>query len=188
MRFSGRRAARVVLCIAAIGLTTMFNRPALAAANCPARSAAMPVVSWLLGQIDSVTIHHLTLVNNQLVEVSGYPVTTAEPKFLNGLLNLTGTYVKWNGYDAPSPFGSFYYPNWGNWYAQYELRVGPAVYSVWMWRSYRFNTGMLLVFTFKDMLQSADGSGQHTGDHDFCMTAVPLWSIRRLESALTTGN
>lgn len=147
----------------------------------------MPVVSWLLNQIDSVTVHHFNLVNNQLVEVSGYPTTTADPNFIKGVLNLTGTYVKWNGYDAPSPFGYFYYPNWGSWYAEYELRVGQAVYSVWMWRSRRYNTGSLLVFTFSDMAQAADSSGQHAGQHDFCMTAVPVWSIRRLESSLTAG-
>jgi hypothetical protein len=183
------RLARIGIAIGVmiISLVAVHPEPAVAAPNCPAKSAAMPVVSWLLGQVDSVTVHHFNLVNNQLVEASGYPITTADPDFLQRLLNLTGSYVKWNGYDAPSPFGYFYYPNWGSWYAQYELHVGGAVYSIWMWRSRRYYTGSLLVFTFSDMAQAADGSGQYAGQHDFCMTAVPVWSLNRLESSLNVG-
>lgn len=156
MGLSARRLMRLGIVVGAIALTMTSPRPTQAKVTCPARSAAMPVVSWLVDHIDSVTVHHLTSQNDSLVEVDGYPKTSTDPAFINAVLSLTGSYVPWNGYDSPSPFGSFYYPRWGNWYAEYELRTSQEVYYAWMWRSARYNRERLLVFTFSDMETGTD--------------------------------
>jgi hypothetical protein len=184
MRMMVRRFIRLGIGIVIIGLALAPPKPGLAAVSCPPKSAAIPVVSWLINQLDSVTIHRFSVLNGRQVEVRGYPKTSTDPAFLEGVLNLTGAYVQWNGYNSPSPFGAFYYPRWGDWFAQYELRTGQDVYFVWMWRSTRYNRARLLVFTFADLQSSTDSQGQHEGQHHFCMTAVPVWVIERLEQAL----
>ncbi len=181
MRQSARKLLRSAIAIAAISLAAAFNRPALSAPTCPARSAAMSVVGWLVARADAVTIHRYSSVNGNLVEADGYPKTSTDQSFVNAVLHLTGSYVRWNGYNSRSPFGSFYYPNWGAWYAKYEVHSGPDVHYVWMWRSYWRNPGSLLAFTFADMAQGTDSKGQHQGEHDFCMTSVPVWVVNRLQ-------
>src|SRR5689334_23135543 len=107
-----QRVLQLGIVIVVIGLVFGMPRPSLAAVTCPARSAAMPVVRWLVDRLDSVTIHRFQVVNGSLVEPAGYPKTSADPAFLKGVLSLSGSYVRWNGYDSPSPFGAFYYPRY----------------------------------------------------------------------------
>ncbi len=179
---------QLLLCLgmtlAAVGLMGSGFRSVRAMPACPARSAAMPVVSWLVDHLDSVTVHRFGVVEGNLVEVGGYPKTSTDPAFLSRVLSLSGSYVRWNGYDSPSPFGAFYYPRWGNWYTELELHVDSAAYYVWMWRSERYNRGRLLVFTFADLDVGTDSQGQHAGEHNFCMASLPVAVIERLERLL----
>ena len=61
MGISERRFIRLVSGIVVIGLTLGLKTPSLAVA-CPARSAAMPVVSWLVDHVDSVTVDRFSFV------------------------------------------------------------------------------------------------------------------------------
>ncbi len=158
-----------------------FGHPAQALAACPARSDSIPVVSWLLNHIDSVTVHRFRWPSGGLTEEPGYPKVVNDPTVLNNLLHLTGSYVPWNGYDSNTTFGDFYYPTSGSWYDEYELHADGTVYPLWIGRSELHNTRNVLAFLFRDMQANADANGQHMGNHHFCMASVPLVKLGQLD-------
>src|SRR5690348_13045179 len=94
--------AQLALLVCVVGLNFTIYQPTHAMEDCPEKSRAMPVISWLVAHIDSVTVRRFKVVNGESVEAEGYPKTTENPQFINNLLTLIGSFVQWNGYDSPS--------------------------------------------------------------------------------------
>lgn len=171
-----------IIAIAALIVGFVHSSTVIASVKCPS-GPTVPVVSWLTQHIDSVTAHYLWWrPGNSLspVRYGGTAVHT-DAKFINGLLSLTGAYVKWNGYNSATPFGDFTYPRDGEWYEWYEIRTGQNVYQIWIWSPLKYTQDARLVFTFADMQQTTDGHGQHMGEHDFCMASVSRSAINKFD-------
>jgi len=152
-----------------------------AAVGCPT-GARLPVVSWLTQRIDSVTIEHLWWRPETRPPAKyGYSTTTHDPRFIQGLLSLTGAPVPWLDYSHKEPFGGFTYPDGGQWFEEYTLHVGKTDYQVWVWYEWDYTARNVLVFTFADMIQSTDNQGQHKGEHDFCAVSVSKSDLNKID-------
>lgn len=135
------------------------------AASCPG-GRSIPVVSWLMNHIDGALVNERPVI---------------EQDRLNDILLLTGRPVSWNGYNTPSPFGEFYYPQNGHWRSMYLLVVDGNRFELWFWHSDVALTDRVLAFMFEDMQYS---DAHHYGQHHFCMANVALADLERIESGI----